>query len=196
MGLAERADVIVDFTNVRSATTSSRMSGRMSPSAAASPMTTSTSPIRSQPARSCSSESCRQSLPIRRRPRSSSSSPRYRRSPRLERTRALALVEEMSMHWDGPEAAMLGTVDSDGNTEHKMWADPVSENPNVGDTEVWELYNTTADAHPMHIHEVVFEVMNRERPRPRRRRGGRGANPTRTATSGLPSRGRRASRTP
>ena len=66
------------------------------------------------------------------------------------------------MHWDGPAAAMLGTVDSDGNTEHKMWADPVSENPNVGDTEVWELYNTTADAHPMHIHEVVFEVMNRE----------------------------------
>ena len=43
-----------------------------------------------------------------------------------------------------------------------MWADPVSENPNVGDTEVWELYNTTADAHPMHIHEVVFEVVNRE----------------------------------
>ena len=82
--------------------------------------------------------------------------------PAPERTRALALVEEMSMYWDGPAAAMLGTVDSDGNAEHRMWADPVSENPNVGDTEVWELYNTTADAHPMHIHEVVFEVVNRE----------------------------------
>ena len=82
--------------------------------------------------------------------------------PAPARTRALALVEEMSMSWDGPAAAMLGTVDSDGNAEHKMWADPVSENPDVGDTEVWELYNTTADAHPMHIHEVVFEVVNRE----------------------------------
>ena len=40
--------------------------------------------------------------------------------------------------------------------------DPVTENPGVGDTEVWEFYNTTADAHPMHIHEVAFEVVNRE----------------------------------
>ena len=40
--------------------------------------------------------------------------------------------------------------------------DPVTENPAVGATEVWEFYNTTADAHPMHIHEVVFEVVNRE----------------------------------
>ena len=24
------------------------------------------------------------------------------------------------------------------------------------------MYNTTADAHPMHIHEVIFEVVNRE----------------------------------
>jgi FtsP/CotA-like multicopper oxidase with cupredoxin domain len=32
----------------------------------------------------------------------------------------------------------------------------------VGATEVWELYNATADAHPMHIHEIVFEVVNRE----------------------------------
>ena len=34
--------------------------------------------------------------------------------------------------------------------------------PGVGDTEVWEFYNTTADAHPMHVHEVTFEVVNRQ----------------------------------
>ena len=34
--------------------------------------------------------------------------------------------------------------------------------PDLGDTEVWEFYNTTADAHPMHVHEVAFEVVNRE----------------------------------
>jgi FtsP/CotA-like multicopper oxidase with cupredoxin domain len=27
---------------------------------------------------------------------------------------------------------------------------------------VWELYNFTADAHPIHIHEVLFQVVNRE----------------------------------
>jgi len=41
--------------------------------------------------------------------------------------------------------------------------DQVTENPGVGDTEVWEIYNTTADAHPMHIHEIAFEVVNRQR---------------------------------
>jgi FtsP/CotA-like multicopper oxidase with cupredoxin domain len=45
---------------------------------------------------------------------------------------------------------------------HKMWDEPVTENPNIGDTEVWEFYNFTADAHPMHVHEVTFEVVNRQ----------------------------------
>ncbi len=44
----------------------------------------------------------------------------------------------------------------------RKWMDPVTENPAVGATEVWEIYNTTADAHPMHIHEIVFEVVNRQ----------------------------------
>ncbi len=77
-------------------------------------------------------------------------------------TRPVALAEQASQYWDGPAEAMLGIVDADGNTEARMWGDPVSENPNTGDTEVWELYNTTADAHPMHIHEITFEVVNRE----------------------------------
>jgi FtsP/CotA-like multicopper oxidase with cupredoxin domain len=77
-------------------------------------------------------------------------------------TRPLALLEEMSTVWDGPSEAMLGNVDDTGMPMHKMWSDPISENPNIGDTEVWEFYNLTGDAHPMHIHEIVFEVVNRE----------------------------------
>jgi spore coat protein A, manganese oxidase len=42
------------------------------------------------------------------------------------------------------------------------WMDPVTENPGVGDSEVWEIYNTTADAHPIHLHQVAFEVVNRQ----------------------------------
>ncbi len=57
---------------------------------------------------------------------------------------------------------MLGNVDATGMPMHQMWMDPVTENPNVGDTEIWEFYNFTADAHPMHVHEVVFEVVNRQ----------------------------------
>jgi FtsP/CotA-like multicopper oxidase with cupredoxin domain len=76
-------------------------------------------------------------------------------------TRPLALIEMMSMYHDGPSEALLGTVEA-GVPMHRMWMEPVTENPNVGDTEVWELYNTTADAHPMHVHEVTFEVLDRE----------------------------------
>jgi FtsP/CotA-like multicopper oxidase with cupredoxin domain len=82
-------------------------------------------------------------------------------------TRPLALLEEgetlPEIGFDGPIAAMLGTLDGDGNAIHKMWADQVTENPIEGATEVWEFFNFTADAHPMHVHEVTFEVVNRER---------------------------------
>jgi len=37
-----------------------------------------------------------------------------------------------------------------------------SELPQEGDTEVWEIVNLTADAHPMHWHLVQFQLMNRQ----------------------------------
>jgi spore coat protein A, manganese oxidase len=83
-------------------------------------------------------------------------------------TRPLALIEKMGMGYDadgmmvdGPVEALLGTVEA-GIPMEKMWMEPITENPAVGATEVWEFYNTTGDAHPMHVHEVVFEVVNRE----------------------------------
>lgn len=38
-----------------------------------------------------------------------------------------------------------------------------SELPKEGDTEVWEIVNTTADAHPMHTHLVDFQLVNRQK---------------------------------
>jgi FtsP/CotA-like multicopper oxidase with cupredoxin domain len=61
----------------------------------------------------------------------------------------------------GPRQALLGTVEG-GVGEPLGWDDEITENPAVGATEVWEMYNFTADAHPIHIHEVAFEVVNRE----------------------------------
>jgi bilirubin oxidase len=40
--------------------------------------------------------------------------------------------------------------------------DPITENPSAGDTEVWELHNFTMDAHPIHVHLVMFQVLSRE----------------------------------
>jgi bilirubin oxidase len=62
----------------------------------------------------------------------------------------------------GPVAALLGILDDAGNPVPKFWAEPITENPQLGDTEVWELHNFTADAHPIHPHLVQFQVVNRE----------------------------------
>jgi len=37
-----------------------------------------------------------------------------------------------------------------------------SELPTEGDTEMWELVNMTADAHPIHLHLVQFQIVDRQ----------------------------------
>jgi FtsP/CotA-like multicopper oxidase with cupredoxin domain len=37
-----------------------------------------------------------------------------------------------------------------------------SETPNEGDTEIWEIVNLTADAHPIHTHLTQFQLLNRQ----------------------------------
>jgi FtsP/CotA-like multicopper oxidase with cupredoxin domain len=81
--------------------------------------------------------------------------------------RPVALLEEMSMYFaDAPAETLLGTVAFNapgvGTWTPRMWAEEVTENPAVGATEVWEFYNATADAHPMHVHEVLFQVVDRQ----------------------------------
>jgi spore coat protein A len=63
---------------------------------------------------------------------------------------------------DAPIVGALGTVDAIGNGVPLMWDDAVTETPSMGGTEVWEITNTTEDGHPVHVHQVEFEVVNRE----------------------------------
>ncbi len=79
-------------------------------------------------------------------------------------TRQVSLNEEDSavLEGVGPRAALLGTLDGAGNAVHLGWDDPITENPALGATEVWEIHNFTEDAHPIHIHEVQFQVENRQ----------------------------------
>jgi spore coat protein A, manganese oxidase len=63
---------------------------------------------------------------------------------------------------------MLGTVNpAPGNPANPafgtfFYSDPVTENITAGSTEIWELHNTTVDAHPIHLHLVDFRILNRE----------------------------------
>lgn len=63
----------------------------------------------------------------------------------------------------GPVAAMLGGLNPDGTGKPLRWMDPITEKPAMGTTEVWEIHNFTMDAHPIHIHLVQFQVLNRQK---------------------------------
>lgn len=54
---------------------------------------------------------------------------------------------------------LLGTV-AEGP---RLWTDAITENPIKDDVEDWEIYNTTDDAHPIHLHLVQFQVVNTQR---------------------------------
>ena len=64
--------------------------------------------------------------------------------------------------WDGRRdggkfAPIPGAIqDQDGQD---IW---ITERPRVGSTEVWELLNLTVDAHPIHVHLIQFQLLNRQ----------------------------------
>ena len=41
------------------------------------------------------------------------------------------------------------------------WHSPTTENPKEGTTERWDVFNVTGDAHPVHLHLVDFEILER-----------------------------------
>ena len=60
-----------------------------------------------------------------------------------------------------PLIATLGTVNEDGEGEPLLWGDTITENPLLGAAEIWEIQNFTADAHPIHIHMIMFQIIDR-----------------------------------
>jgi len=63
--------------------------------------------------------------------------------------------------WDGKRGDGSVRTDFQAITIGGM-TDYYSELPNEGDTEVWEIVNLTADAHPIHTHLTQFQLVNRQ----------------------------------
>jgi spore coat protein A len=166
MALAERADLIVDFTDVPVGDYVLANVGPDEPYGGGTPGAD------FEPADPATTGQVMQFRVVPATEPDRTTPPRFLRLPTIAplpaavRSRPLALIErsatgENGEEIEGPVEALLGMVD-DGMAVERLWSDPVTENPGVGDTEVWEFHNTTGDAHPMHIHEVAFEVVNRE----------------------------------
>ena len=45
--------------------------------------------------------------------------------------------------------------------DNKMYHDPCSEKPSLDSVEIWEFINATPIAHPIHIHLVQFQILDR-----------------------------------
>jgi FtsP/CotA-like multicopper oxidase with cupredoxin domain len=167
MGLAERADLIVDFTNVAVGNYVLRNVGPDEPFGGGEP------PDDFDFADPDTTGQVMQFRVVPAVAPDPTTPPQFLVLPAITRltggtARPLALIEKASVGFDadgneveGPVEALLGMV-ADGVLIEQKWMDAVTENPAVGATEVWEFYNTTADAHPMHVHEVTFQVVNRE----------------------------------
>jgi spore coat protein A len=69
------------------------------------------------------------------------------------RERILALTE-MDRPSDG--YTMIGLLGQ------RHWDDPITEDPKAGSTEIWSFANATGDVHPIHLHLVQFQVLNRQ----------------------------------
>lgn len=59
---------------------------------------------------------------------------------------------------------LLGTYDPTGvkNLGTLSFQEPPTETPALGTTEVWEFWNISPDAHPIHMHLVQFRVLDRQ----------------------------------
>jgi FtsP/CotA-like multicopper oxidase with cupredoxin domain len=173
MGPAERADLIVDFTNVP---LGSYVLGNVGPD---EPFGGGVPGVDFEPSDSGSTGQVLEFRVVPSVALDPTTPPQFLVLPAITPlppatvTRPLALIEKAGVgegeeaepgeevEVEGPIEALLGTV-VDGLLVEQHWKDPVTDNPTLGSTEVWEFYNTTADAHPMHVHEVAFEVVDRE----------------------------------
>ena len=41
--------------------------------------------------------------------------------------------------------------------------DPITEVIKQGNTEIWKIYNSTGDTHPIHLHQVQFQLVSRQK---------------------------------
>jgi spore coat protein A len=72
---------------------------------------------------------------------------------KAERERILWISEKERASDGYVEVGLLGNA---------RWHEPITEDPKAGTSEIWTFANATGDVHPMHVHLVRFQVLNRQ----------------------------------
>ena len=68
------------------------------------------------------------------------------------KTRMLTLNEYMNPAGESALMLLNGTY----------WHQPITEKPVINTTEIWSLVNPTDDTHPIHIHLIKFQILDRK----------------------------------
>ena len=85
----------------------------------------------------------------------------YTLNTAVARTRQLTLNEVFDAY--GRLAQNLGTNAPTGPGKFNLpYLAATTEDPTHGAVEIWEIYNLTGDTHPIHIHLVNFQILNRQ----------------------------------
>jgi spore coat protein A len=91
-------------------------------------------------------------------PRTSASSATKTRVLTINEYRDLPVVGKptCSARPDGSSPRMLMLLNA------SRWLEPVTEKAVLGDVEIWSFLNLTEDSHPIHLHLVRFQVLDRQ----------------------------------
>ncbi len=88
-------------------------------------------------------------------------------------TRSLTIIEQEDPYSTSPVVVLLNNTSYDGINPYNNQPVPqsvpfnkrsvyVQELPQVGSTEIWEIVNLSPDTHPVHIHLIQFQLLNRQ----------------------------------
>jgi len=148
---AERADVILDFTGLAGATITLRNDGRTpfvdgeppNPQTTGQIMQFQVAESRHGPDHSLSPASI---------PLPACADLRSLVTPALLKNPRRAFLNVLQGPY-GPTTLTLSNV---------RWMDPITETPRIGSVEVWEIMNLAKDLHPIHLHLIQFQLLNRQ----------------------------------
>jgi spore coat protein A, manganese oxidase len=83
---------------------------------------------------------------------------KLRPTPRLARSTSLKTRFLTLNNYEDPSTHMEMML-----LNGTYWHQPVTEKPRLNSVEIWELANLTEDTHPIHLHMVRFQVLDRQR---------------------------------
>lgn len=150
---AERADVIIDFTGQENVTFTLKNDAR-TPFPGGDLPDANTSQVMQFRVVLPLSRPDRSQIPDRLVPI------RFLKPSQAVRTRDLTL-NEVTDHMGRPEP-LLGIRGISGRPLPLTWGDATTERPRLDTVEIWRLINVTGDTHPIHLHLVRFQILDRQ----------------------------------